>query len=203
MSRVAQPTGAIATEAAAPDGMAVTSRRERRKREVRQRIFEAGIGLFVEKGVQETTLDEIAERADVARATVYNHFAKKGDILAEWGARNRERVQHGLTDEIRARPLREQLAASLDMLAEVYEQDRRVARMIFGWSSAESLNEAPELAMIFADIVRGAQATGQARPEVDPVSVGLVLRASYFDTVLRWAIAAGDAPFDLRDALRT
>jgi AcrR family transcriptional regulator len=183
-------------------GAVATSRRERRKREVRQRIFEAGIGLFVEQGVQQTTLDEIAERADVARATVYNHFGKKGDILAEWGARNRERVRESFGNvEFSSKSLRDQLIASFAVLIEAYERDRRVARMIFGWASAEFLGETSALAMIFADLVRRAQESGQARQDVDAMQVGQVLRASYLDTVFRWS-AAEQAPFDLKDALR-
>ena len=56
-------------------------RRERRKREVRERILEVARELFATQGFAETTVDEIAERADVAPATFFNHFQSKSALL--------------------------------------------------------------------------------------------------------------------------
>jgi AcrR family transcriptional regulator len=56
-------------------------RRERRKREIRQRIYSAARGLFAKQGFAATTVDEIAELADVAPATFFNHFQSKRALL--------------------------------------------------------------------------------------------------------------------------
>jgi len=61
--------------------VAITGRRERKKRAVRDAILESATRMFVEKGFDHTRIDAIAEEADVAVGTVYNHFATKGDIL--------------------------------------------------------------------------------------------------------------------------
>ena len=58
------------------------SRRERKKDETRQRIFDAAIALFREKGFEATTVDEITEKADVGRGTFFNHFPRKETVLA-------------------------------------------------------------------------------------------------------------------------
>ena len=60
---------------------AETSRRERRKQEVRNRILEASIALFDARGIEATTVVEICERADVAHKTFFNHFPSKGHLL--------------------------------------------------------------------------------------------------------------------------
>jgi len=57
------------------------SRRERRKLEVRARIVEAACALFEERGFDATTVQEIADRADVASGTFFNHFPTKLDLL--------------------------------------------------------------------------------------------------------------------------
>lgn len=49
--------------------------------ETRQRIIEATVHLHAECGVQATTYAMIAERADVAIPTVYNHFPGLKDLL--------------------------------------------------------------------------------------------------------------------------
>lgn len=49
--------------------------------ETRRRIVEATAGLHAEQGVVATTYAMIAERADVAIPTVYNHFPTRADLL--------------------------------------------------------------------------------------------------------------------------
>ena len=48
----------------------------------RTKILEAGRKLFSRKGFAETSMGDIAKAAQVARATVYNNFDDKQDILA-------------------------------------------------------------------------------------------------------------------------
>jgi len=57
-------------------------RRERRKLEVRTRIYAAARRLISKQGIEATTVDEIAEAADVAPATFFNHFQNKQAIVA-------------------------------------------------------------------------------------------------------------------------
>jgi AcrR family transcriptional regulator len=55
--------------------------RERKKRATRLAIRDAGMRLFAERGFTATTVDEIAEAADVSRATVFSYFPAKEDIV--------------------------------------------------------------------------------------------------------------------------
>jgi AcrR family transcriptional regulator len=56
-------------------------RRERRSQELRDRIYLAAQELFLEYGFAATTVNQIAEAADVAQATFFNHFQSKAAIL--------------------------------------------------------------------------------------------------------------------------
>ena len=49
----------------------------------RTKILEASRQLFSRRGFSETSMGDIAKAAQVARATVYNNFGDKQDILAE------------------------------------------------------------------------------------------------------------------------
>jgi AcrR family transcriptional regulator len=52
------------------------------RREVtRQKLYEAAVTLIAEKGFSATTVDEIAERAGVAKGTVYYNFSSKNDLF--------------------------------------------------------------------------------------------------------------------------
>jgi len=65
-------------------------RRTRKRLATRQRISDAATRLFVERGFDEVTVDEIAEAADVARMTVFNHFSRKEDMFFDLDEEGRE-----------------------------------------------------------------------------------------------------------------
>jgi AcrR family transcriptional regulator len=50
-------------------------------RSTRERILDAALDLFIEKGFDKTSLREIAEQLGVSKAALYYHFASKDDIL--------------------------------------------------------------------------------------------------------------------------
>jgi AcrR family transcriptional regulator len=60
-----------------------TSRRERRRGKIHEQIIEAATRLFESKGFAATTALEIANTADVAEKTFYNHFPTKQELIAE------------------------------------------------------------------------------------------------------------------------
>ena len=71
----------MSTAAAVNETPPAGGRRERRKLEVRRRMLEAAEALFEERGVQQATVAEICERADVAHKTFFNHFPAKQDLV--------------------------------------------------------------------------------------------------------------------------
>jgi AcrR family transcriptional regulator len=82
--------------------------REKKRRQTRQRIVEAGLKLFHEKGIEATTLDDIAAAAEISRRSFFSYFPAKEDIALAW--------QEGATEAMRdaviaAAPGREPLEA--------------------------------------------------------------------------------------------
>ena len=59
------------------------SRRERRVREVHDRIVSAAIERFAAHGVESVKVDEICHAADIAQKTFFNHFPTKQHLLRE------------------------------------------------------------------------------------------------------------------------
>ena len=59
------------------------SRREREKIYKRTEILSAAVPLFAEKGYDNTTIEDIAEKAEIGKGTLYNYFSSKEDIY--WG----------------------------------------------------------------------------------------------------------------------
>jgi AcrR family transcriptional regulator len=76
-----------------------------KKERTRAQLLEAAVHVLAARGVEQTTIQEIAERARVTPATFYNHFPSKDDVLgaiAKWvSERFTERVvasMDGVTD---------------------------------------------------------------------------------------------------------
>ncbi|MFC7763353.1 TetR/AcrR family transcriptional regulator [Catellatospora bangladeshensis] len=57
--------------------------RTARRDATRQKLFEATMALIAEQGFSDTTVDQIAERAGVAKGTVYYNFASKTVLFEE------------------------------------------------------------------------------------------------------------------------
>ncbi|MBX7465416.1 TetR/AcrR family transcriptional regulator [Streptomyces sp. MAG02] len=54
-----------------------------RRQATRQKLYEAAVTLIAEQGFSATTVDEIAERAGVAKGTVYYNFKSKTELFEE------------------------------------------------------------------------------------------------------------------------
>ena len=57
------------------------SPRERKRRQVEDRIVDAAFALFVERGFDTVTVDEIAQPADIGRTTVFRYFSDKQEVV--------------------------------------------------------------------------------------------------------------------------
>jgi AcrR family transcriptional regulator len=59
--------------------------RERKKQRVTERIISAASELFKTCGYHPTTMDDIADKAEISRATLFNYFPTKEALLLPWG----------------------------------------------------------------------------------------------------------------------
>src|SRR5471032_2742713 len=73
-----------------------SDRRSRKRLATREGISNAATRLFLERGFDQVTVDEIAEAADVGRMTVFNHFPRKEDMFFDRDEEGREILRNAL-----------------------------------------------------------------------------------------------------------
>src|SRR6185369_9482851 len=61
--------------------MTIATRKERQKEELKGKILEAAKDLFMQRGFEETSIRNIAERIEYSPTTIYLYFKDKDDIF--------------------------------------------------------------------------------------------------------------------------
>lgn len=99
--------------------------------QILEKLFPAAFACFCEKGFERTTMDEIAARAGVARATLYYYFGGKEDLLLYLLERGFDMLEAAMA-EIAGRhgSARERLEAAVERIVEMIAEYRDVAVVV-------------------------------------------------------------------------
>lgn len=84
--------------------------RARKRRQTRERIVEAALTLFLDRGFEAATVDEIAAAADVSKRTFFDYFPSKEDVVFAW----QDAFGGALAEAIAARPTEESLVKTVE-----------------------------------------------------------------------------------------
>lgn len=120
------------------------SRRERKKEETRRTIVNCAINFFKEKGFYETFMEEIAEKSDVSKGTLYNYFQDKESILvdyfqlltADYGKEIKESLK-------RSRDITSRLNNLLDFINNLFRNNIDLAAIYFRYRMQAPLDSNP------------------------------------------------------------
>jgi AcrR family transcriptional regulator len=95
-------------------------------RPARERLLETAYGMFSTRGVRDVGVDEVIERAGVAKATLYRHFPSKDDLVVAFlEERERRWTLDWVEAEARGRASKpeEQLLAIFDLFDEWFHRE--------------------------------------------------------------------------------
>ncbi|MGI5860986.1 MAG: TetR/AcrR family transcriptional regulator [Myxococcales bacterium] len=78
------------------------TRRSRAREQRLERIRAAGARVFARHGYDRATMDQVAEEADLGKATLYYYFPTKHDLFADLVAHAAQQLREGLDAELPA-----------------------------------------------------------------------------------------------------
>ena len=161
------------------------------------RILEAARILFGERGSAEVTMAEVAERAGVSRATVFNQFGSKHalvEAVTEGVFAGYEAIlDNALADRttpvpLLVRALFELMGVGIELDRSFYRSVfREVARVNLGLEEGGVAQATRQRAVerIVHLLTRG-QARGELAPEFDPADLATAFDSLVFGTITHW-----------------
>ncbi len=176
-------------------------RRERKKQETRRRIYSAAFALFLEKGFDQTTVEEIADRADVAKGTVFNYFPQKTSFLAaifeHWV--NRITDEMGPLEQWRG-TTRSKFEELFDFLANLSAENPELFRKAF-FEHLRAIPEADgcikthhpahEFVAMVRTILRQGKVAGEVRADLNLEHGASLVESAVFKTLVFWLMVGG------------
>jgi AcrR family transcriptional regulator len=179
---------------------ATTSVRERGKIERRQRVRQAALEMFAEKGYDATTTKEIAERAQVGAGTVFVYARDKRELLMM--------VMNDQLDALTDEEL-DDAAAEISLLDQIMiffakryalwarnpELSRCTVRETFSYVKDTDelgpeilrfLHRLPRHTAKFTALIKQRQARGSLRPDLDAEMIAQMCMAIYLNELRHW-----------------
>jgi len=169
--------------------------RFKKSMEVKQAFFDAAMALFRENGFEETSVDEIAERAGYSRATFFNHFGTKKGVLRFYGDDIHRQVQESVENMgPDAAPLHV-LKEILLIMAHETEAHRQDLLLVFRYSIKDPdymtnpTSARRAILNLVTSLLQKAQKAGEIRSDLPAFELAFHVMALYQGAAL--AVMAG------------
>lgn len=170
----------------------------------RERLFEAAVELIGERGYHGTTVDDIVERAGVAKGTVYYHFAGKTELFQALLEDGLEKLSEAFRAEVEAnddprealrcivraelRFIHDYQSFSKLLMSELWRADRV-------WREALVMLRRNYISCVENVLARGV-ASGEFRGDIDPRRTASVVFGTIATAALDWLVFDPDRPMD-------
>ncbi|OPJ59637.1 TetR/AcrR family transcriptional regulator [Clostridium oryzae] len=149
------------------------NRIERKKKKTREKIIKIAMDLFQDQGFNNTTMEQIAEKTDIARKTLYNYFPVKEAIVDEYVRGISHKLARENFETIRNLPdTRSRLIASLNHAYSWVEGNREIMRICINYRLRNMFNDSTTqnaetgTQSILIQIITLGQQTGEIRKDI-------------------------------------
>lgn len=180
------------------------NRMERKKANTKEKIFHTAITLFEQKGYENTTVDEIAQKADVAKGTFFNYFPKKSSLLIYLIQKNVDALPSRLETEIADKPLsaKKKIIKLIELLASDYDhKNSELSKSLLLESFKnygdliyeENINQV-KVINILEKIITEGKANNEISNEVNTQMLTELIIGTYFYSIFLWVFGKKNIP---------
>ncbi len=147
--------------------------------------------VIARKGVEETTIQDVADEAGIAKATVYVYFRDREDLIAKTANGAFEMLVEQLEPAFeRPGPLVDRLLDVVTRQVRFFDENRALFRATLALSQrhVEQKKKSPAFGRYTAQIermFREAKENGELRDDLDPLAVAAVYRDCLRGVILR------------------
>jgi len=179
--------------AARRTGQPPAGRRERRRAEMRERLFRAALELFAQRGFLETTVEDITEAADVGKGTFFNYFPTKEHVLATLGAERLAVIERAL-DRAQTGPVLPALKEMAIELVGRYSENAALLRAIYAAHAScepvrrELLKRLHTGRRLLTEIFTLAEERGEVPSDRSPEELARLTQIVFLGVILAWAL---------------
>lgn len=166
------------------------SMRERKKRETRANILRVSRRLFEKNGTENTSLDEIAEKADISKPTFFNYFTSKDNLIISIAEEEVADVLDYVEEELK--PVKSSLEKAKLILKRLVEDGVKyphlTGKLIYATSIINS--ECPSTiyktyTQLWVDLFREAQTAGEISPDFSAEELTLAMQGYYYGVMFK------------------
>jgi len=176
------------------------SRTERKKEETRKRIIAVAMDLFNKQGFDQTTVEQIAEEADINKGTIYNHFPAKEAIICAYVQRIiKEQRPETLSQAMQLPDTRSRLVSVLykavdwfhvksnrDIFEKYYTFRAQKVFQVFRDFRDGDLSESSGFRDVLAPIIETGKEAGEIRRDMDSMILAAHLETMYSNWAVLW-----------------
>lgn len=173
-------------------------RREEKREATRQDILAAAGILFIKKGYDATSVDDIAEAANVAKGTLYYHFKSKDEVLLGLSIGYLKRLNDSVDRSIaKGDPPLDILVETLRSLARDTQAYKDLSRhfflAMFGEMKTQPfecpyMSDPASLPNIVTKIVKAAQERGDVETTLDAQELGAMISGLAHHAQVTWIV---------------
>jgi len=199
-----KPKAHLSRKSSAHGVVPVPDRRQRRSADIRERLFRAALKLFAEKGIAETTVEDITNAANVGKGTFFNYFPSKDHILLAFGEMQLGKLEEAVktarnTNEPMPQFLR---ALGVRMTQEPTRNPAIIRALLQAYVSTTPVREAMielqnRVHALHTQMIQLGQERGEIRSDLPAGDIAYVFRQTIFGTLLIWSLY-GDATLHSR-----
>lgn len=175
--------------------MPPTTRQSRKRQQTGNHIAAVAFDLFETQGYDAVTMEQIATAADVARGTLYNHFAVKEAVLAHSiHAQLQRDLEPLMMQAMRQAAFNDRVTTLLEASAAWWMSHRRYlapyVRYRFQGIGTEQESRSgtatSDIVLAYVQVIEAAQSDGELRTDAPAERIAMYLHFLCLSALMRW-----------------